>query len=129
MPDNWTLVGEPVPKYDSDGNVVEIERYYIDQNGKRKKVSDSARYKALGNGICTPFWAWLMKRISAQYERPATLGSLFDGIGSFPLLWERINGRGTAVWSSEIEDFPIAVSKQHFGDDEAGTEGDVREFL
>lgn len=118
-----------MPKYDSDGNVVEIERYYIDQNGKRKKVSDSARYKALGNGICTPFWAWLMKRISAQYERPATLGSLFAGIGGFDFLWTKINGVGTVVFESEIEEFPIAVLKQHFGDKETGQEGDVWKFL
>lgn len=40
--------------------------------------------------------------------------SLFDGIGSFPYIWEGINGAGTALWCSEIEEFPIAVSKYHF---------------
>jgi len=41
-----------------------------------------------------------------------TLGSLFDGIGGFPLAAVR-NGI-TPVWASEIEPFPIAVTKQHF---------------
>lgn len=87
---------------------------WIDSNGKKHQPSDSPRYKALGNSICTPFWYWLLKRISATYERPATLGSLFDGIGGFPYCWERVNGEGTAVWASEIEEFPIAVTKKHF---------------
>lgn len=120
FPDEWTLIGEPEPKYDKDGNVIEIERYFVGTDGKRKKVSDSARYKALGNSIATPFWFWLLRRISAQYERPATLGSLFDGIGGFPYCWERCNGRGTAVWASEIEEFPIAVTKYHFPEPEEG---------
>ena len=41
-----------------------------------------------------------------------TLGSLFDGIGGFPLAAVR-NGI-VPVWASEIEPFPIAVTKHHF---------------
>lgn len=96
-PDGWTDIGE-----------------WIDDNGKKHQSSDSGRYKALGNSIALPFWFWLLRRISAQYERPATLGSLFDGIGGFPLCWERCNGKGTALWASEIEEFPIAVTKMRF---------------
>ena len=96
-PDGWTDIGE-----------------WVDSKGKRHKEADSPRYKALGNSIALPFWKWLLKRISAQYERDATLGSLFDGIGGFPLCWEQINGKGTARWASEIEEFPIAVTKIRF---------------
>ena len=88
FPDNWTLIGEQ----GDDG-----EYYFTDTQGKRRKVTDSGRYKALGNSICTPFWFWLLRRISAQYERPATLGSLFDGIGGFPLVYERCGCK--AVWA------------------------------
>ena len=104
FPDGWTDIGA-----------------WTDTKGKlHKESTDSARYKALGNSIAVGyangrgFWMWLMKRISAQYERPATLGSLFDGIGGFPLAWEFYNGKGTARWASEIEEFPIAVTKVHF---------------
>lgn len=97
LPDGWTDIGE-----------------WTDSKGKKHKEADSPRYKALGNSIATPFWFWLLRRISAQYERPATLGSLFDGIGGFPYCWERCNGEGTAIWASEIEEFPIAVTKAHF---------------
>ena len=44
-----------------------------------------------------------------------TMGSLFDGIGGFPLCWENVHGAGTAIWASEIEEFPIAVTKKRFG--------------
>lgn len=97
FPDGWTDIGE-----------------WTDTKGKKHKEADSPRYKALGNSIATPFWFYLLRRIAAQYERPATLGSLFDGIGGFPYCWERCNGEGTAIWASEIEEFPIAVTKLHF---------------
>ena len=32
-------------------------------------------------------------------------------IGGFPCIWEQINGKGSCLWASEIEDFPIAVTK------------------
>ena len=109
-PDGWTDIGE-----------------WVDSKGKRHKDADSPRYKALGNSIALPFWFWLLRRISAQYIGPATLGSLFDGIGGFPLAWERCNGPGTAIFASEIEEFPIAVTKRHFPEDrikERGREQD-----
>ena len=99
-PDGWTDIGE-----------------WMDSKGKRHKDADSPRYKALGNSIALPFWDFLAKRISAQYLRPVTMGSLFDGIGGFPLVFERHNGKGTARWASEIEEFPIAVTKLRFGED------------
>ena len=100
FPDHWTDIGE-----------------WRDSKGKPRKPSDSPRYKALGNSIALPFWDFLAKRISAQYLRPVTMGSLFDGIGGFPLVFERCNGKGTARWASEIEEFPIAVTKLRFGEE------------
>lgn len=41
---------------------------------------------------------------------------LFDGIGGFPLIWERLNGVGTCLWASEIDEFCIAVTKERFGE-------------
>lgn len=145
-PDGWTLLGEPeqvdVKDYKSIfdengkeigkeliGTHMETEYFYTDENGKRKKCSDSARYKALGNSIALPYWFWLLRRISAQYETPATLGSLFDGIGGFPLCWVRCNGTDSVRWASEIEPFPIAVTRKHFGDEDLGIKGDVNEYL
>ena len=44
--------------------------------------------------------------------RGLTMGSLFDGIGGFPLA--AIRKGITTVWASEIETFPIAVTKLRF---------------
>lgn len=98
FPDGWTDIGD-----------------YTDSTGKKRKTSDSARYKALGNSIALPFWRWMFGRMAAYLPEGATLGSLFDGIGGFPLCWENIHGAGTAIWASEIEEFPIAVTKLRFG--------------
>ena len=43
-----------------------------------------------------------------------TMGSLFDGIGGFPLA--AIRNGVTPVWASEIEAFPIEVTKTRFPD-------------
>lgn len=43
-----------------------------------------------------------------------------DGIGGFPLIWETLNGKDTCLWASEIEEFPIAVTKRHFADEIGG---------
>ena len=47
-------------------------------------------------------------------KRNLTMGSLFDGIGGFPLAAVR-NGV-TPLWASEIEPFPIAVTTLRFPD-------------
>ena len=42
--------------------------------------------------------------------KPLTLGSLFDGIGGFPLAGRYAGIR--PVWASEIEPFPIRVTEK-----------------
>lgn len=97
FPDGWTDIGD-----------------WIDEEGRTHKQADSPRYKALGNSIALPFWYWMFCRMAEHLPEKATLGSLFDGIGGFPLCWENIHGKGTARWASEIEKFPIAVTKLRF---------------
>lgn len=97
FPDGWTDIGE-----------------WIDSKGKRHKPADSPRYKALGNSIALPQWWWITCKMANYLPQSATLGSLFDGIGGFPLVWETRHGKGTAIWASEIEEFPIAVTKKWF---------------
>lgn len=100
-PDGWTDIGS-----------------WVDSKGeKHPESSDAARYKALGNSIAIPPWKWVLKRLCAIYERDATMASLFDGIGGFPYIWEQLNGKGSCLWASEIEPFPIAVTKYHFGEE------------
>jgi DNA (cytosine-5)-methyltransferase 1 len=99
FPDGWTDIGE-----------------WTDSNGKKRQTSDAARYKALGNSIALPPWKWVLKRLCACYERDATMASLFDGIGGFPLIWEQLNGKGSCLWASEIEEFPMAVTKVRIGE-------------
>ena len=64
--------------------------------------------------IALPQWWWITCKMAQYLPKHATLGSLFDGIGGFPLVWETRHGKGTAVWASEIEEFPIAVTKARF---------------
>lgn len=119
FPRNWCNIGD-----------------WTDTKGKTHKEADSPKYKAYGNSIAvgfandrSGFWCWLMRRIAAQYECRATQGSLFSGIGGFDLAWAAVNGLESVRWSSEIEEFPIAVLKTHFGDEDAGIEGDFYQAI
>lgn len=100
FPDGWTDIGE-----------------WVDSKGKKHKYADSPRYKALGNSIALPQWFWIAQKMKPYLGENATLGSLFDGIGGFPLVWQKTYGNGTARWASEIEEFPIAVTKRRFGEE------------
>ena len=95
-PDHWTDIGE-----------------WTDSKGKKHKDADSPRYKALGNSIALPFWEWMAKRMVEQLDTDKpTMASLFDGIGGFPLVYSRAGCQ--PIWASEIEEFPIAVTKIRF---------------
>ena len=111
FPDHWTDIGE-----------------WTDEKGKKHKDADSPRYKALGNSIALPFWDWMLRRMARYLPEGATLGSLFDGISGFNVCWARIHGAECCRWSSEIEQFPIAVTKKHFGDEKSGETGDWEIF-
>ena len=97
-PDGWTNIKD-----------------WTDSKGKQHKDADSPRYKALGNSIALPFWEWLADRMvqHLNVEHP-TMASLFDGIGGFPLVFSRCGC--SPIWASEIEEFPIAVTKIRFPD-------------
>ena len=101
FPDGWTDIGE-----------------WVDSKGKLHKDADSPRYKALGNSIALPQWWWIVNNMKRYLPENAKLGSLFAGIGGFDLVWEETYGKGTSRWSSEIEEFPVAVLKARFGDDD-----------
>lgn len=90
---------------------------WTDSKGKKHKYADSPRYKALGNSIALPQWFWLVQRMRPYLKEKPTLGSLFDGLGGFPLVWQRAYGEGTARWASEIEEFPMSVTKRRFGEE------------
>ena len=90
---------------------------WIDSKGKKHKYADSPRYKTLGNSIALPQWFWLVQKMRPYLKEKPTLGSLFDGLGGFPLVWQRAYGEGTARWASEIEEFPMAVTKRRFGEE------------
>ena len=114
FPDHWVDIGD-----------------WVDENGKNHKDSDSPKYKALGNSIALPFWDWMAGRMVAELKRSGvenpTLFSLFSGIGGFEFVYKKHGCEPVA--SSEIEPFPIAVLKRHFGDDATGEVGDVDQYL
>lgn len=101
FPDYWTEIGG-----------------WTDKKGRyHKESTDGARYKALGNSIAIPPWFYVLQRLSVACGTDKTMASLFDGIGGFPLIWEGLHGEGSCVRASEIEDFPIAVTKEHFSNE------------
>ena len=114
FPDFWIEIGE-----------------WVDSKGKKHKDSESPKYKALGNSVALPFWKYLAEKIVEQEKKDGkknlTMGSLFSGIGGFEFVFTQCGC--TPLWASEIEEFCIAVTKKHFGDEENGIKGDLDKFL
>ena len=114
LPDDWVDIGD-----------------WVDENGKKHKDSDAPKYKALGNGIALPYWQFLANRMVNQLKKDGvkqpTMGSLFSGIGGFELVYKRAGCE--PLWASEIESFPIAVCKKHFGDEDTREVGDIEKYL
>ena len=141
FPDNWTVLPEKTEMTDEEyAEWQSIRRTWAEMNGKTYKPAkdkaamlkwynkmikaDSARYKALGNSIAVCQWYRLFWKMRPYLPEHPTLGSLFDGIGGFPLAWESLYGKGSALWASEVEPFPIAVTKYHFSEeDNDGADG------
>lgn len=75
--------------------------------------TDSAEYKMWGNGVALPCALFVLRGIAECGAK--TLGSLFDGSGGFPLAGV-LNGI-MPLWASEIEPYPVAVTKERFKGD------------
>lgn len=111
FPDGWTDIGD-----------------WTDSKGKKHRGdADSPRYKALGNSIALPFWQWMARRMVKHLGKNPTMASLFSGIGGFELVFARAGCK--PVWNSEIESYPEAVTRVHFGDDDLGIKGDYERYL
>lgn len=96
----WRDTGNPY----KDKTNKQMVRWY------NKLHTDSAEYKMWGNGIALPNAEYVLHGIAEHGAK--TLGSLFDGSGGFPLAGV-LNGI-TPVWASEVEPYPIAVTKSRF---------------
>lgn len=120
FPDDW---GHLAPYDPADADFWEdVRKTHAEINGKAYKPvknlkkwhdklhTDGAEYKMWGNGIALPCAEYVLHGIAAQGAK--TLGSLFDGSGGFPLAGA-LNGI-TPLWASEVEPYPIAVTKSRF---------------
>lgn len=120
FPDGWGQLAQFNP---ADSEFWEnVRKTYAKINGKKYKPvknlkkwydklhNDGAEYKMWGNGIALPCAEYVLHGIAEHGAK--TLGSLFDGSGGFPLAGA-MNGI-IPLWSSEIEPYPIAVTKSRF---------------
>lgn len=135
FPDGWGDI-ERLGEYMSDNDAAFWHGVYLldcEIKGKKPRKSitqtrvglakwhnalhtDSAEYKMWGNGMALPNALFVVRRAVAVVhntfeEHDVRLGSLFDGSGTMPLCAEMCGAR--AVWASEVEPYPIAVTRTH----------------
>lgn len=93
--------------------------------------SMTAEYAMWGNGMALPNALFFVKSAFRELGKPpgeVKLGSLFDGSGTMPLCAAMCGGH--PVWASEIEPYPIAVTKTHLPNmKHLGSVTDIKGFL
>lgn len=93
--------------------------------------SRAAEYAMWGNGMALPNALFFVKNAFRELGKPPgeiKLGSLFDGSGTMPLCAAMCGGH--PVWASEIEPYPIAVTKTHLPNmKHLGSVTDIKGFL
>lgn len=74
----------------------------------------AAEYAMWGNGMALPNAIFFVQNAFRELGKPPNevkLGSLFDGSGTMPLCAAMCGGH--PVWASEVEPYPIAVTRTH----------------
>lgn len=74
----------------------------------------AAEYAMWGNGMALPNAIFFVQNAFRELGKPpheVKLGSLFDGSGTMPLCAAMCGGH--PVWASEVEPYPIAVTRTH----------------
>lgn len=74
----------------------------------------AAEYAMWGNGMALPNALFFIQNVFRELGKPpyeVKLGSLFDGSGTMPLCAAMCGGH--PVWASEVEPYPIAVTRTH----------------
>lgn len=93
--------------------------------------SRAAEYAMWGNGMALPNALFFVKNAFRELGKPPgeiKLGSLFDGSGTMPLCAAMCGGH--PVWASEVEPYPIAVTKTHLPNmKHLGSVTDIKGFL
>lgn len=93
--------------------------------------SRAAEYAMWGNGMALPNALFFVKNTFRELGKPPgeiKLGSLFDGSGTMPLCAAMCGGH--PVWASEVEPYPIAVTKTHLPNmKHLGSVTDIKGFL
>lgn len=93
--------------------------------------SRAAEYAMWGNGMALPNALFFVKNAFRELGKPPEeikLGSLFDGSGTMPLCAAMCGGH--PVWASEVEPYPIAVTKTHLPNmKHLGSVTDIKGFL
>ena len=93
--------------------------------------SRAAEYAMWGNGMALPNALFFVKNAFRELGKPPEeikLGSLFDGSGTMPLCAAMCGGH--PVWASEVEPYPIAVTKTHLPNmKHLGSVTDIKDFL
>lgn len=126
----WVLDSPSREKYSITAVSAYLERAEGASKGNRKVIGEFTCDAITRVNICG-FWDDSGKQLENRLKETCMTAEEFRNyldaqvgygwhisnlcIGGFPFIWEQLNGKGSCLWCSEIEQFPIAVTKRRFG--------------
>lgn len=88
----------------------------VDENGKEVKISDTQRYKQLGNGWTAEVIIHILSYIDVSQNYPIEVLSMYDGIATGRYCLERLGYTNITYKAYEIDEYAKKVAMKNYPD-------------
>lgn len=95
---------------------VECERLQTMPDGYTEGVTDSQRYKALGNGWTAEVIKFILSHIDAEKDEPIVVLSMFDGIATGRYVLESLGYTNVTYYAYEIDEPAKTIALKNYPD-------------
>ena len=95
---------------------VECERLQTLPDGYTEGITDSQRYKCLGNGWTAEVIKFILGHIDAPKDEPIVVLSMFDGIATGRYVLEQLGFTNVTYYSYEIDEPAMLIANKNYPD-------------
>ena len=95
---------------------IECERLQTLPDEYTAGISESKRYKCIGNGWTAEVIIWILSHMNIPKDHPIEVLSMYDGIGTGRYVLDKLGYTNITYKAYEIEDAAIKVAQKNYPD-------------